>query len=307
MERTREAYIWRCSMPTARSILKRLYEAVPFKQPVFQMVRRVVSLPEPVYRHLHFKGIIDVPISPTAGFRIRHHGYMIENELFWNGFNGWEKISMELWTRLSRNAQVIVDIGANTGVYALAAAAMQPDALVIAVEPVRRIYDKLADNASLNGGRIKTVHAAASSRSGVAVLYDLPEREHVLSVSLDPEWNKESAGLKPVEVPAITVADLLVQHGATRVDLLKIDVETYEAEVLRGFLEILHRDRPSMLIEILNEKVAAEVGSILNGLDYDYYNIDDITWPPKKTHALSRSGHFNFLVCRPEVAKSIGL
>ncbi|MBS1568764.1 MAG: methyltransferase, partial [Bacteroidetes bacterium] len=85
------------------------------------------------------------------------------------------------------------------------------------------------------------------------------------------------------------------------------DVETYEAEVLRGFLEILHRDRPSMLIEILNEKVAAEVGSILNGLDYDYYNIDDITWPPKKTHALSRSGHFNFLVCRPEVAKSIGL
>ncbi|MBS1570424.1 MAG: FkbM family methyltransferase, partial [Bacteroidetes bacterium] len=263
MERTREAYIWRCSMPTARSILKRLYEAVPFKQPVFQMVRRVVSLPEPVYRHLHFKGIIDVPISPTAGFRIRHHGYMIENELFWNGFNGWEKISMELWTRLSRNAQVIVDIGANTGVYALAAAAMQPDALVIAVEPVRRIYDKLADNASLNGGRIKTVHAAASSRSGVAVLYDLPEREHVLSVSLDPEWNKESAGLKPVEVPAITVADLLVQHGATRVDLLKIDVETYEAEVLRGFLEILHRDRPSMLIEILNEKVAAEVGSIL--------------------------------------------
>lgn len=294
-------------MPTARSILKRLYEAVPFKQPVFQLVRRVVSLPEPVYRHLHFKGIIEVPISPTASFRILHHNHMIENELFWNGFDGWEKVSMELWTRLSRNARVIVDIGANTGVYALAASAVQPNALVIAVEPVRRIYEKLAYNASLNQGRIKTVHAAASSRSGVAVLYDLPDREHVLSVSLDPEWNKENAGLVPVEVPAITVADLLAQHGAPQVDLLKIDVETYEAEVLRGFLEILRRDRPSMLIEILNDKVAAEVSGMLDGLGYAYYNIDDVSWPPKKTDVLSKSDHFNFLVCRPEVAKSIGL
>lgn len=100
---------------------------------------------------------------------------------------------------------------------------------------------------------------------------------------------------------------MLAQHGAPQVDLLKIDVETYEAEVLRGFLEILRRDRPSMLIEILNDKVAAEVSGMLDGLGYAYYNIDDVSWPPKKTDVLSKSDHFNFLVCRPEVAKSIGL
>lgn len=190
-------------MPTARSILKRLYEAVPFKQPVFQLVRRVVSLPEPVYRHLHFKGIIEVPISPTASFRILHHNHMIENELFWNGFDGWEKVSMELWTRLSRNARVVVDIGANTGVYALAASAVQPNALVIAVEPVRRIYKKLAYNASLNQGRIKTVHAAASSCSGVAVLYDLPDREHVFPYRLIPNGTRKTPGLCPWKCPPL--------------------------------------------------------------------------------------------------------
>ncbi len=294
-------------MAAVRSVLKRLYESVPFKQPVYRAVRRLVSLPEPIYRHLHFKGVIEVVISPTARFRIRHHGYMIENELFWNGFNGWEKVSMELWSRLCRNSMVIVDIGANTGVYALAASAVNPEALVIAVEPVRRIFEKLEDNASLNGGRVKTVHAAATSHSGVSVLFDLPEREHVLSVSLNPQWNSDNKELRPVKVPAITVTDLLAQFGAAKVDLLKIDVETHEAEVLRGFLEILRRDKPSMLIEILNDEVAAQVGAVLNGLGYEYFNIDDVSWPPRKTGALTRSGHFNFLVCRPEVARSIGL
>jgi len=292
----------------ARSAARSLYAALPFKQPLFQLVRRLVPpLPERLYRHLHFKGVITVDISPAERFRIRHHGYMIENELFWRGLSGWEKISMELWIRLCRRSKVILDIGANTGVYALAAKAVNPGAEVIAVEPVARIYDKLVDNIGLNEGTVKAVHAAATSHTGTVVLYDQPQSEHVLSVSLNPEWNKESTAIRPVEVPAYTVADLLAMHGNTSVDLLKIDVETHEAEVLRGFREILLRDKPAMLIELLNGQVAAEVGALINDLGYAYFNIDDITWPPQRSKTLTKSGHFNFLICQPEVADAIGI
>jgi FkbM family methyltransferase len=287
--------------------LKRAYAALPFKQPLFTALRNVVNVPERIHRHLHFQGIIQVPVSATEHFRMRHHGHMIENELFWKGIKGWEPVSMELWLRLCRGSRNIFDIGANTGVYALAAQAVNPDANVVAVEPVERIFRKLQDNILLNGDRIRAVHAAVSDHSGTALLYDMPEADHVLSVSLEASWNSESDRLRPVEVPCITVADLAHETGTSAIDLVKIDVETHEPAVLRGFERILERDAPSMLIEILNEEVARQVAQLIAGLGYRYYNIDDRTWPPPAVDRLTASGHFNFLICRPEVAATIGL
>lgn len=293
------------------SLLKRIakcaYSAIPFKQPIFTLVRSISTVPEPIYRHLHFKGTITVPVGAKASFRMGHHGYMIENELFWQGLDGWEKISFELWKRLSQRSSVIFDIGANTGVFALLAQAVRPEATVLAAEPVARIFAKLQGNIALNGGRIIGVQAAITDHKGTAILYDMPESEHVLSVSLDPEWNKESKHLRPVKVPCLTVMDLLELAGSSTVDLLKIDVETHEPAVLKGFAELLRRDRPTMLIELLTDEVAEQVSRTIHGLDYVYYNIDDVTWPPPRVQALSRSGHFNFLICRPEVAAAIGL
>ncbi len=232
---------------------------------------------------------------------------MIENQLFWQGLDGWEKISFELWRRLCLRSSVIMDIGANTGVFALLAKTVNPDSCVIAAEPVERIFKKLEASIALNPHRIIAVQAAITDNTGMAVLYDQPGSEHVLSVSLEPEWNMKSNSLRPVEVPCLTVMDLLERCGSTTVDLLKIDVETHEPAVLKGFLDLLRRDRPTLLIELLTDEVAAQVALLIHGLDYVYYNIDDKTWPPQRVETLSKSGHFNFLICRPEVAKAIGL
>lgn len=290
-----------------KTALKKAYAALPFKQPLYTALRNAVRVPEPIYRHLHFKGVIKVPLTKHESFRIMHHGYMIENELFWRGIKGWEPVSMELWTRLCRRSSVIFDIGANTGVYALAAKAVNPQATIVAVEAVHRVFEKLQGNIALNSWEIHAVHSAANDYSGTAILYDNAESEHVLSVSLNREWNSHSTRLRPVKVPCITVADLATEYSTGSVDLLKIDVETHEPAVLRGFTDILQRDRPSMLIEILNDDLATQVSGLLAGLGYAYYNIDDKAWPPPRVDRLIRSEHYNFLVCRPEVAEAIGL
>lgn len=294
-------------MSRIKGALKKVYEALPFKQPLFTLLRSAAQVPPGIHQHLHFKGVFHVAISPTENFRIRHHGHVIENELFWKGIKGWEYVSLELWIRLCRRSSVICDIGANTGVYALTAKAVNPSAKVVAVEPVERVFRKLEGNISLNDRAVVAVNAAVSDHTGTAILYDLPQLDHVLSVSLEAEWNNKSTALRPVEVPCITVTDLLLQIGASKVDLLKIDVETHEPAVLRGFHELIKRDRPSMLIEILNEDVASQISALLEGLDYQYYNIDDVTWPPPRVLELSRSGHFNFLLCQSAVAKVIGI
>lgn len=294
-------------MPSLKSFAKQAYAVLPFKQPVYKILRRLGPPPEPIYRHLHFKGVIHVEVDTGKQFLIRHNGYMIENELFWKGLHGWEPVSMKLWTRLCADSKVIFDIGANTGVYALTAQTVNPEAKVIAVEPVERVFAHLEENVRLNGYPITVINAAVSDQTGVATLYDIPESSHVLSVSLNPEWNKGSTRLRPVKVPCITVSDLLEQAEEDHVDLLKIDVETHEPAVLRGFHKILKRDKPSLLIEILNDQVAEEVTTLVEGLGYAYYNIDDVSWPPAKVEHLAKSNHFNFLICQPAVAEVIGL
>lgn len=289
-----------------KTLLKRLYEALPFKQPLFKVLR-LLPLPRSVFQHLHFTGIIDVRVPGHGSFRMRHHGYMIENELFWRGIKGWEKISLELWVRLCQRSRTIIDVGANTGVYALLAKTVKPDATIIAVEPVERVFRKMEENIALNGGGIHAVRAAMTDHEGEVMLYDIPEIDHVLAVSLNKEHLSMLKGLRPVPVPARTMAGIARQYALPRIDLMKIDVETHEPEVLSGFLDLLRRDKPALLIEILNDQVAARVEDLVNGLGYLYYNIDDVTWPPEKATTLTRSKHFNYLFCQPETARAIGL
>lgn len=289
-----------------KKLLKGLYRAIPFKQRLFKLLR-VLPVPQRIYQHLHFQGIIEVPVPGSGSFRMRHYGYMIENELFWRGIKGWEKISLELWVRLCRRSDTIIDVGANTGVYALLAKTVKPDATIIAVEPVLRVFKKLEENIALNGGGIHAVRAAMTDHEGEVILYDLPESDHVLAVSLNKEHLSMMKGLRPVPVPARTMSGIAQEYGLPRIDLMKIDVETHEPEVLAGFIDILRRDRPTLLIEILNDQVAARVEDQVRGLGYLFYNIDDVTWPPEKAATLTKSKHFNYLFCQPEIARAIGL
>ena len=148
-------------------MLRRIYRNVPFKQPIFELARRCVHLPERMYRHLHFEGIVTIPVCSTGSFKIRHHGFLIENDLFWAGYgNGWEGTSLKLWTRLAPHARTIFDIGSNTGVYALAARTVNPAARIFAFEPVGRITQLLQDNVTLNGFDIEVVVAGGAHRYG---------------------------------------------------------------------------------------------------------------------------------------------
>ncbi len=291
-----------------KKLLKGLYAAIPLKQPLFKVLR-LLPFPRRIYQHLHFRGVINVRVPGGGSFRMRHHGYMIENELFWRGIKGWERISLELWMRLCGRSDTIIDVGANTGVYALLAKTVKPDATIVAVEPVQRVFTKLEENIALNGGGIHAVRAALTDHEGVVTLYDAPHLEHVLGVSLNKEriYIVEGKSVHPVSVAGRTMAGIAQEFGLPRIDLMKIDVETHEPEVLAGFIDILRRDKPTLLIEILNDQVATRVEELVRGLGYVYYNIDDVTWPPEKATTLTKSKHFNYLFCQPETAKAIGL
>lgn len=284
-----------------------MYKLLPFKCEIFSAIRKYVRLQERHYKHLHFKGIFDVSIDEIHGFRMRHYGFELENSIFWEGIrDGWEKASMSLWIKLVSDAEVILDIGANTGVYSLIAKSLNPNASVFALEPIERVFEKLEANNSLNKYDIVCLPIAASNTNGNATVYDAGG-DHVYSVTVNKNLASSDVAVIPTVIQTMRLETLIEEQELNRLDLLKIDVETHEPEVLEGLGAYLDKFRPTMLIEILNDEVGSRVEALVKGKDYLYFNIDETTQSVRHVQSITTSDYYNYLLCTDEVAKWLGL
>ncbi|MGN6594024.1 MAG: FkbM family methyltransferase, partial [Terriglobales bacterium] len=136
----------------------------------------------------------------------------------------------------------ILDLGAHHGVFGVCCAASLPSRLV-AVEPSPQALPLLDANArAQSGARWEVVPAAVGASPGRMHLY--PGLIHML-VS-DPRLHPGAAA-KPLEVEVTTV-DALCRARGLRPDLIKLDVEAYEAEALAGAAETLSQG-PRLILE----------------------------------------------------------
>lgn len=284
--------------------LRRILGPIRRHPAIFHMIRDACHPRQSVYRHLHFRGPFTVRVSEHANFRINHFGYQVENELFWAGFgNGYEGIELRIWSVLTKSAEFIADVGANTGVFALAAAAVNPGAKIVALEPVARIYEKLVANVALNPFDVRVLQIAASDTDGEAVLFDTFD-EHNYSASLDANM-LDGRSTERVPVRTARLDSLFCKIGWPRIDLLKIDVERHEPAVISGMLERLATDRPTILIEILDEEIGRSVWRPCERLDYRCAAIDETKGLLLMEKPELSEGR-NFLFCPAEKWEAIG-
>lgn len=287
-----------------KNILKRTYNLLPFKKQIFTFIKLFGTPDRKIYQHLHFIDNIAVKVNNEGGFKIRHYGYQIENEIFWNGvFNGWEKVSLSIWAELCKNATVILDIGANTGLYSLLAKTVNYQASVYAFEPVDRVYEKLLYNNQLNSFDIRAYKKAISNYDGHATIFD-KDVEHILSVTVNNDRSEDHSNSIPVQIETLRVDTLIEEDNIPIIDVMKIDVETHEVEVLEGLGEYLYKFKPSLIIEILNDEVAYGIEKKILNIGYDYYVIDENSGV-QKVDSLRKSDYYNFLICMPEVSKNL--
>lgn len=251
-------------------MLKSLYWALPLKRQLFGLLRNGPRLPSGLYQHLHFEGPFEVRLDPDHQFTIQSFASYVENELFWAGYGGsWESTSLRVWAALCRSSNgLALDIGANTGVYALAAAALGRD--VVAFEPVERMARRLRSNVDLNGFPIRIEQKAVSDRSGLLPIYD-DLTEHNYSASL--EGQGPGADSYVVEVCALD--DYLAALGKPIVGAVKIDVERHEPAVFRGMTDTLASQSPPILVEVLDREIGGQIGQLVEGLGYRIFHIDE--------------------------------
>ena len=151
---------------------------------------------------------------------------------------------------------VFLDIGANTGYYTLLAALAGADD-VRAFEPVPQIAEILRANLRASLGQlhnpVRIFQLALSDHSGRATLF-IPDQAHGLvetSASLNPEFRQlHSAQLDIQSQPLdLHVAEYPLLPGSRL--LIKLDVESFEPQVLKGADWLIRRNRPWIVCEIL--------------------------------------------------------
>jgi FkbM family methyltransferase len=245
--------------------LKALQQSIRRTPAIHKLIRSVWTPPQTLFQHLYFDGVFIVEVEPGVSFLLESRGEQIENDLFWRGYGkGWEGESLSYWRDLAKTARVIVDVGANTGVFALAAKAVNPNARVIAIEPSQRVAARLRRNIELNGFNIEVIECAASDADGNATLYDHPGN-HQYSASLEISME----GTVPVRVQTKRLDDVL-----DRADLVKIDVERHEPATLRGMKHLLEQWHPTILIEVLDDDARRLIQRELPGDDYCWTMIE---------------------------------
>jgi len=127
---------------------------------------------------------------------------------------------------LLKKGMIVIDIGAYVGLYAcMASEIVGSEGKVIAVEPNPRNYKQLIENININKQcNIEAVNMAAAEQKGTARLFF---KHHGTVSSLKGSGDSTT-------VSVTTVDDIAAERGLKKIDVIKIDVEGYEINVLRG-------------------------------------------------------------------------
>ncbi|HUX57245.1 MAG TPA: FkbM family methyltransferase, partial [Bacteroidales bacterium] len=136
------------------------------------------------------------------------------------------------------------------------------------------------------------------------IIYD-SLKSNILSVTVNRNLYPDN-NFYPVEIETIQLDTFISNENLTRIDLIKIDVETHEIEVLEGFKNFLMKFQPTILIEVLTEEIAQRLNEIFQGKDYYYFNIDESKGLIRVDQIIKCDG-FNFLLCKKGMALKSGL
>jgi FkbM family methyltransferase len=149
----------------------------------------------------------------------------------------WEVPETTLFASLVRDAELVYDIGANTGVYSLMSTQLSDTVAVIAAEPSPANAARLRANLTLNAiTRVTVVEAALGATEGTLELTVPADGSISDTASAFGTFSRAHDERRHATVPVAqtTIDGLVARNGCARVDIIKLDVEYFEVEVLKG-------------------------------------------------------------------------
>jgi FkbM family methyltransferase len=197
---------------------------------------------------------------------------IIAKELYWGRGrrpDPADHLAVELFAALARRADVMLDVGAYTGVFTLVGTAVNPNLEAHAFEIVPEVYRALFDNCVRNGVLHRvTLHHVGIGRPEDLFRVPADSAESALPSFYSSRLHFDSGVL--VRFRSLDSVMPLIPTGSRVV--MKVDVEGTENEIFRHGQAFLSALRPSILCELLPGVARPdELGPLLAPHGYRYY------------------------------------
>jgi FkbM family methyltransferase len=217
---------------------------------------------------------------------------------------GYENFTSYIFSQLSKNSNLIFDIGAHVGYYSLLARRANRNAVIFAIEPNPDSIRALRQNTKSKN--VGIVDKALRMEKTVSTLYISRD-----SASSSLSMNSHLEILQEVSVESISGDQLINEYNQSI--LVKIDTQGFELEGLESFSDDLFRSRLAKFIVAFNPKVMENAGFdpqnlisffqdrkyrvyMLSESKHDWYRVNNNeNW----RDLLAHDSHTN-LVCIPE-------
>lgn len=150
-----------------------------------------------------------------------------------------------------RPGDTFIDVGANTGIYALHASAfVEPEGRVFAFEPNIEMAYSLSCAVKMNSfDNLIIVPIGVSEKQGISNFFHNFSKPNSYSLS------KHDANATKETILTISLNDFFHNQDLGKLTYIKIDVEGDESKVLQGGSTIIAKYRPVIQVEITISKI----------------------------------------------------
>jgi FkbM family methyltransferase len=188
---------------------------------------------------------------PPGTFRIAERNGIkfrldLSEYMDWVIYFGLSVEDRDLLYPLIKKDDVVLDIGTNIGETLLNFAKITgPGGYVYGFEPVKYNYDKCMVNVNLNDFRNLKVFRIALSDRNETLYFEKATNRNSGGIAM-----KKEAGAEVDSVEALTLDNFVSTHSIENITFIKLDVEGFETNVLRGGSAAIQRFRPVLFVEV---------------------------------------------------------
>jgi FkbM family methyltransferase len=173
--------------------------------------------------------------------------------------------------RYVKPGATVLDIGANIGPHTLQLARLVgASGRVLSFEPTDFAFAKLRRNLQVNpqiAGQVTALQYFLTAGDGNTLPHSVYSS---WALPRSPEAHEKHLGLPMATAGARGAAldCVLAEQGVERVDLVKLDVDGFECDVLAGASNMIRRDRPTFVMEIMPYGLVEQGASLEQFLNF---------------------------------------
>ena|SRR5258708_2970173 len=238
-----------------------------------------VSQEDLPFRHYTWKHRViawtSVHLFDSATYTVRHgllKGMKRKGGLAWLPARlspGTRTAEQQFWMDLNLSGMTVYDVGAFQGLLTLFFARRAQ--AVVCFEPNTRNHARLMENLALNGiENVEVRKAGVGSRQETRKMVGNPLMLGGASVEekMVGEMLRSGSGTVVEDIPIVTLDEEIPQARLPAPDFIKVDIEGWEIEALRGARHTLESHKPALFLEMHGETIREKKRKVAEIVDF---------------------------------------